>query len=290
VKGRAGLGPVAIFGAGKVGRGLKLRLAEAGVGARLDPSRAGLPRRPWRGVWLLVVATREGEVGPTARRIAEAGWLDEGAAVVHVAGALTAEALAPLRSRSAGVGQMHPMISFAEPARPPGLVGGHVRVAGDDEAVRRASRLAQALGMKPRRLPGLDEIAYHAAAGLVANGAAALAAAGVELLERAGVDRATAPLLLGPLLRSVADNVESLGLPAALTGPVRRGDAGAVGKHLDTLGRLAPHLAPLYEAMARAQLPLARALGDAPPEAFDALEARLGGSGQPTKAPVGKTK
>ncbi len=273
---RVGLGPVAIYGAGKVGLGLHKRLAEAGVRARLDPSRKGLPRRPWRGVWLLVVATREGEVGPAARRIAEAGWLDAGAVVVHVAGALTAEALAPLRAGSAGVGQMHPMISFAEPARPPGLAGGHVRVAGDAEAVRRAARLARALGMRPRRLPGLDEIAYHAAAGLVANGAAALAAAGAELLARAGVDPKAAPLLLGPLLRSVADNVEALGLPAALTGPVRRGDAGAVGRHLETLGRLAPELAPLYVAMARAQLPLARALGDAPAEAFDALEARLG--------------
>ncbi|HEU4535791.1 MAG TPA: DUF2520 domain-containing protein, partial [Polyangiaceae bacterium] len=86
MSGRRGLGPVAIFGAGKVGRGLTIRLAEAGIKARLDPSRAGLPRRPWRGVWLLVVATREGEVAPTARRIAEAGWLDAGAAVVHVAG------------------------------------------------------------------------------------------------------------------------------------------------------------------------------------------------------------
>lgn len=272
----AKLGPVAIFGAGKVGRGLKTRLAEVGVRARLDASRGGLPRRPWRGVWLLVVATREGEVGPAARRIAEAGWLDEGAAVVHVAGALTAEALAPLRAASAGVGQMHPMISFADPARPPGVAGGHVRVAGDPEAVRRASRLARALGMKPRRLPGLDEIAYHAAAGLVANGAAALAAAGADLLARAGVERATAPLLLGPLLRSVADNVEALGLPAALTGPVRRGDVGAVGRHLETLGRLAPHLVPLYKAMALAQVPLARELGDAPAANFDELLARLG--------------
>ncbi|HEU4409273.1 MAG TPA: DUF2520 domain-containing protein [Polyangiaceae bacterium] len=276
MSGRRGLGPVAIFGAGKAGRGLKARLGEAGVRARLDPSRGGLPARPWRGVWLLVIATREGEVGPAARRIAEAGWLDAGAAVVHVAGALTAEALAPLRGRSAGVGQMHPMMSFAEPRRPPRLEGGHVRVAGDAEAVRRASRLARALGMRPRRLPGLDEVAYHAAAGLVANGAAALAAAGADLLGRAGVDPAVAPLLLGPLLRSVADNVEALGLPGALTGPVRRGDAGAVGRHLETLGRLAPHLAPLYRAMARAQLPLARALGDADAAAFDALEARLG--------------
>jgi predicted short-subunit dehydrogenase-like oxidoreductase (DUF2520 family) len=118
-------------------------------------------------------------------------------------------------------------------------------------------------------------VAYHAAAGLVANGAAALAAGGAALLGRAGVDGATAAAMLGPLLRSVAENVERLGLPEALTGPVRRGDVAGVGKHLETLARLAPDLVGLYVAMAATQVPLARALGDAPGESFDAIEARL---------------
>ena len=74
------------------------------------------------------------------------------------------------------------------------------------------------------RLPRLDEVGYHAAAGLVANGAAALAAVGVELLVVSGVPRKEAPKMLGPLLRSVAENVEALGFPDALTGPIRRGD------------------------------------------------------------------
>ena len=46
--------------------------------------------------------------------------------------------------------------------------------------------------------------------------------------------------MLGPLLRSVADNVETLGFPDALTGPVRRGDAAGVEKHLATLREKLP--------------------------------------------------
>ena len=49
-----------------------------------------------------------------------------------------------------------------------------------------------------------------------------------------------------------------------------------MGKHLEPLGRIAPGLVPFYVAAARVQLPLARALGDAPSESFDAIEARLG--------------
>jgi predicted short-subunit dehydrogenase-like oxidoreductase (DUF2520 family) len=146
-----------------------------------------------------------------------------------------------------------------------------VHVQGDAPAVAKARAIAKSLGMTPRTIPGLDTIAYHASAGLVANGAAALAAVGAELLVKAGVAREVAPKMLGPLLRSVAENVEALGFPEALTGPVRRGDASGLEKHVATLRAKLPDAVPLYMASAEAQLPLARAIGDADAKAFDAI-------------------
>jgi predicted short-subunit dehydrogenase-like oxidoreductase (DUF2520 family) len=170
---------------------------------------------------------------------------------------------------------MHPMISFASKRRSPRLEGGAVHVQGDPAAVTRARRLARTLGMRPHTVRGLDVVAYHAAAGLVANGAAALAAVGAELLVRAGVDRALAPRMLGPLLRSVADNVQALGFPDALTGPVRRGDLAGLERHLAVLDAKLPHAVPLYVAAAKAQLPLARAIRDAPSASFRAIQRLL---------------
>jgi predicted short-subunit dehydrogenase-like oxidoreductase (DUF2520 family) len=109
----------------------------------------------------------------------------------------------------------------------------------------------------------VDLALYHAAGGLVANGAAALAAAGARLLERAGAPAADAPKVLAPLLRSVADNVEQLGFPRSLTGPIRRGDAGAVRAHLLRLSARFPELLPLYGALGELQLELAAEIGDA---------------------------
>lgn len=268
---------VFIFGAGKVGSGLARALRKAGVRVTLRPKRAGLPARPIEAD-LVILALRDGDLGPCAEELAARGLVGSGAhrsAVVHCAGALGPEAIAAVRGRRVAVAQMHPMISFADRARTPTLLRGQLHIDGDALAVRRARALGRLLGMSPRTIPGLDRVCYHAAAGLVANGAAALAAAGTELLERAGVERATAVAMLGPLLRSVAENVERLGLPDALTGPVRRGDVGGVERHLATLARLAPELAPLYRAMGRTQLPLARALAEAPSERFDALERLL---------------
>lgn len=81
--------------------------------------------------------------------------------------------------------------------------------------------------------------------------------------------------MLGPLLRSVAENVERLGFPAALTGPVRRGDAAAIEKQLDLLRDRLPDALPLYVASGLAQLPIARRIGDSAPAQFDAVAAVL---------------
>jgi len=277
-KKQATKGPaVFIFGAGKVGSGLARALRARGAAVTLRPQRRGLPSRPI-DAGLIILAVRDRDVAPAAAELAARGLVGHReAAVVHCAGALGPEALAAARGPRVGVAQMHPMISFASKGFTPSLLRGQLHVDGDPSAMKAARALGKLLGMTARTIPGLDRVAYHAGAGLVANGAAALAAGGVDLLEKAGVPRETAAAMLGPLLRSVAENVERLGLPDALTGPVRRGDAAGLGKHLATLGRLAPALVPFYVAAARTQLPLARALGDAPAESFDAIEALIAG-------------
>jgi len=262
---------VFVLGAGKVGASLARALRAKGAKVTLRPARKGLPRAIDADV--VVLAVRDRDLAPLAGKMV--GVVSRRAVVVHVAGALGAEALSPLRGACAGIAQMHPMISFASTRFAPSLRHGNVHVQGDPTAVARARRLARLLGMTPRTVPGLDAVAYHAAAGLVANGAAALAAVGAELLVKAGVPRETATEMLGPLLRSVADNVEALGFPEALTGPVRRGDAAGVEKHLKTLREKLPDAVGLYLAAAEAQLPLARALGDATADSLDAVQRTL---------------
>ncbi|HEY3818575.1 MAG TPA: Rossmann-like and DUF2520 domain-containing protein [Polyangiaceae bacterium] len=258
---------VFVLGAGKVGTSLARALRAEGVRVTLRAARKGPPRAIDADV--VVLAVRDRELTPLAAKLV--GVVSRRSVAVHVAGALGPEALSPLRGACAGVAQMHPMISFASTRFAPSLLHGNVHIQGDPPAVARARRLARLLGMTPRTVSGLDTVAYHAAAGLVANGAAALAAVGAELLVKAGVPRREAAKMLGPLVRSVADNVEALGFPEALTGPVRRGDAAGVEKHLKTLHEKLPYAVDLYLAAARAQLPLARAIGDASDESLDAV-------------------
>jgi predicted short-subunit dehydrogenase-like oxidoreductase (DUF2520 family) len=276
---------VFVFGAGKVGRALAKALAAAGDEVVLRPARKGVPTRPIDAD-VIVLAVRDRQLGPVAADLATSGVVPRRAVVLHNAGALPAEALAAVRPVCAGVAQMHPMISFASRTFFPTLARGHVHAKGDPAAERKARALAKRIGMTPRTFPKLDTVGYHAAAGLVANGAAALAAVGADLLASAGVPREVAPKMLGPLLRSVAENVEALGLPEALTGPIRRGDPNAIEKQIGILRERLPEALPLFLAAAWAQLPLARAIGDAPPEGFDSIARVLGSAARAPRTPA----
>src|SRR4051812_31280745 len=101
-----------VFGAGKVGRGLARAAKKASMQVSLHSARNGLPKRRIDAD-LLILAVRDRDLTPLATQLADAKLVSEKTACVHAAGAADAEVLAPLRAVSAGVAQMHPMISFA---------------------------------------------------------------------------------------------------------------------------------------------------------------------------------
>ena len=265
---------VFILGAGKVGRALAKALKKQGTKVTLRPARKGVPTTKIDAN-VIILALRDRQLPPVAADLASSGVVPRNTVVVHNAGSLPAEVLEPLRRVCAGIAQMHPMISFASVEMFPTLTRGHVHVKGDPEAEKRARAVAKKLRMTPRTFEALDTVGYHAAAGLVANGAAALAAIGVELLAVSGVPRTEAPKMLGPLLRSVAENVEALGFPDALTGPVRRGDAGAIERQIELLRERLPEALPLFITSGLAQLPIAQGIGDAPKSQIEEVGAVL---------------
>jgi len=95
-----------------------------------------------------------------------------------------------------------------------------------------------------------------------------------ELLGRAaGLERARAVRHLLPLVRGVLRNLEQLGLPQALTGPVARADRATLERHVAALAQAAPEWQTLYRELCRAMLPLARERAAGDSERLAALEA-----------------
>src|SRR6185295_18651492 len=78
---------------------------------------------------------------------------------------------------------------------------------------------------------------------------------------RLGWERPAALQAVLPLLKGAVANLENLGLPAALTGPIARGDVETVRRHLDALAAASPETLPAYLEMALQTIPVALARG-----------------------------
>ena len=105
---------------------------------------------------------------------------------------------------------------------------------------RMLADMAEAIGATPVRLAPGSKAAYHAAAVLAAGGFIALLDAIAELGRVAGLDEAGSLAIYGPLIEGTLGNARALGIRAALTGPMTRGDVGTLEAHLATLAAHAP--------------------------------------------------
>jgi predicted short-subunit dehydrogenase-like oxidoreductase (DUF2520 family) len=99
-----------------------------------------------------------------------------------------------------------------------------------------------------------------------------LVADAADLLRQAGISNPER--MLGPLLSAALDNSLRHG-DRALTGPVARGDAGTVRKHLKVLRDKAPEMLPVYRELARRTARRASdsglLRGDLAPDVFEAI-------------------
>ena len=222
----------------------------------------------------VVLAIHDPAVPVVAGALLDGGLLRSANTVLHCGGARAArEALAPLSGHDRfGLGTFHPLVAVADPAHAlRHLATAHFAVEGDARARSVSRALAAGLGAKTFELAAEAMTLYHAAAVLASNHPVAIWHAAVGLLEEAGVEPAGEALV--GLLRSTVDNVEQLGLPAALTGPVRRADAPTVSRHLTELSRRAPKLVPLYRSGTLAAVDTARAADPALRPALERIRA-----------------
>jgi predicted short-subunit dehydrogenase-like oxidoreductase (DUF2520 family) len=131
-----------------------------------------------------------------------------------------------------------------------------------------AEALVIEMGSEPVWIAEAQRTTYHAALAFGANNLVTLVTEAADLLTAAGVPNPER--MLGPLLGAALDNSLRHG-DRALTGPVARGDAGTVGKHLDAIAARAPEAISAYVEMSRLTAVRALAAGSLSPERAAAL-------------------
>ncbi len=223
------LGRIAIAGSGRLGRALATAL-----GPLADTS--GPFRRGFDGMGFDVVILAV----PDAKIATAAAAITAGPIVGHCAGSLGVDVLGAHEAFA-----LHPLMTVT--ADGASFVGAGAAIAGNtDRSLAVARSLAAALGMHALEIRDEDRAAYHAAASIASNFLVSLEDAAETLLVSAGGDRA----MLVPLVRAAVENWAALGGPAALTGPIARGDHATVQRQRDAVAERRPELLALFDALA----------------------------------------
>lgn len=195
---------------------------------------------------LVIIATPDASIAGVAAALAPG--VRAGALVLHLSGACGLDELGKLQASrpDVEVGSLHPLQSLPSPeigaAR---LAGSWCAIEGPDSV----ERLAVSLGLRPFRVAPAQRAQYHAAATVASNHLVALLGQAMRIAGTAGIP----PEALLPLVRASVENVDALGPAGALTGPVARGDADTVARHL---AALPPGERASYRALAREALRL----------------------------------
>ena len=235
--------------------------AEYTIGAR--------PLPPGTNVVLLAVP--DSALSEVAHELAAFGPPPPGCVAFHLAGAISTDVLSPLHSQGYAVGSLHPLQAIADPWHSGDrLFGAAFAIAGEPEAVAIGRRIVTALKGLPLVIAPNRRQLYHAAAVVASNYMIAVLSFSVRLMMQAGVSEQDAVEALLPLVHGTLDNLEHLGVSAALTGPIARGDAETVRLHL---ARLSDSDRALYSGLGQELLRVARAAGldPAKAEALDRL-------------------
>lgn len=199
-------------------------------------------------VWFCVP---DGAIASAARSLATAiEWRDKVA--LHSSGALTSDELSVLRGRGAAVGSAHPLMTFVRGSRPT-LAGVPFAVEGDRKAVQAARAIVKNLGAEAYSIRAEDKTAYHAWGTFASPLFTALLATCEQMAGGAGVRRSAARKRMLPMLKQTLANYEAFGAAGTFSGPIVRGDADTVRRHVAILHK-ANVARAVYVALARAAL------------------------------------
>ena len=199
-----------------------------------------------------------------------------GQSVVHCSGADSTDILEPAKKSGAMVGSSHPLQTFAGVKQAiENIPGSTFAVEAEEPLLSTLKDMAIALDGHWIELKASDKVVYHAAAVFACNYLVTLVKLATDLWQTFSIppDQATQALL--PLIRGTLHNIESIGIPQCLTGPIARGDTGTIEKHLDSLKKAAPTLLSTYKELGLQTIPISLAKGRINQQQAQELEAIL---------------
>lgn len=196
---------------------------------------------------------------------------------IHLSGALDSSVLRSLENKGASVGSMHIMQTFPL-LKKVSIRNCYAAIESDNAGVKDyLHELAGILHLRSFDISKKEKVSYHIAAVYASNFINALMYAVSELFKDIK-DLPDDPFeVIEPIIRSVLFNIKKSGAVNALSGPVERGDAETIKKHLQLLKKKNRQLFNSYTALSLLLL-----------NAADEKHLALSGKGLPNKDKIKK--
>ncbi|MDY6905901.1 MAG: Rossmann-like and DUF2520 domain-containing protein [Thermodesulfobacteriota bacterium] len=282
-----------IVGPGKLGTALGIQLSATsgytplGIAGRTLPSAQAAADQigagsatavPWevtRNADIVFITTPDGTIADVSENISRHEGFKDGAVVLHCSGSLPSTIL-NVNNATIAKGSMHPLQSFAggDSGTNP-FAGINMAIEGDPQARDIARQIGSMLGANVFSIKTPAKALYHAAAVVASNYLVTLMDTAFSLLETAGIDRARAGDILRPLVQGTMTNIDTVGIPDALTGPIARGDTTTVADHLREIAVQRKELLNIYSILGCRTIPIAAAKNTINDEQAEALTRML---------------
>jgi len=191
-------------------------------------------------------------------------------------GAHSVDILESVKKLGAAVGSFHPLQTFADVDQAiRNLPGSTFALEAEEPLLSTLKELTSLLNGNWVELKPGDKVLYHAAAVFACNYLVTLVKLAVDLWQDFGTSQKEATRALLPLLRGTINNIDNVGLPNCLTGPIARGDLGTIERHLNALE--AKKFSPLstYKELGLQTIPIALAKGKVNKQKAEEMNALL---------------
>ncbi|MDO8785449.1 MAG: DUF2520 domain-containing protein [Syntrophales bacterium] len=264
--GETGKDSIAIIGLGKVGTAVGFLLRSAGyrivavTGRSASSIEQALPYTGGKAFSSLseaasqadciLIATGDDAIAPACEEIVKGEGVKPGNKVFHMSGAGGLDLLDAARRAGAHVASIHPIQTLADiKSAIENIPGSTFGITADDKIKDWSVKIVRDLGGIPFFIPEDAKPLYHAAACMASNYLIALMHTVESIYTSLGLTSEEAIHAFWPLVRGTIKNIETKGTILSLTGPISRGDAGTIEKHLQAFREKFPALLTAYCAM-----------------------------------------
>lgn len=201
---------------------------------------------------IVFITTPDNAIEEVCNKISKENGFQKNAIVFHVSGALPSTILSSAKKNDAKIASLHPLQSLANVEEGiKNIPGSYFFIEGDEEALKVAKKIINALRGKEITLNVQKKSLYHAGAAVASNYLVATIGFAIELFETAGINRKYALEALRPLINGTIKNIYRIGIPKALTGPIARGDTKVIKSHLDAISANLNDLLGLYSELGK---------------------------------------